>query len=183
MCPPYREFLNITRYFNLFITNSRVLHENIFLLSCREYSRRLSCIRPTLPLKANFYPDLFCRSCRVLLKTSQILSYLDLLWRCQQIAHLSLQAPSRSYFQGSFLLCSGNRLLCVWSLHERHNFLPNEWKIDCHGKSLLGILLAGEDLPSTAWARCFLVLPLLLINTLLRYWIMPQLVVSYCIVI
>ena len=55
-------FLNITRFFNLFITNYRVLHENIFLLPCGEYSRRLSCILPTLALKANFYPDLFLQT-------------------------------------------------------------------------------------------------------------------------
>ena len=42
--PPSKESLNITRFSNLFITNSRVLHENIFLLLCEEYSRRMSCI-------------------------------------------------------------------------------------------------------------------------------------------
>ena len=48
-CVPHsREFINITRFSNLFITNSRVHHENIFLLPCEEYSRRLPCILPTM---------------------------------------------------------------------------------------------------------------------------------------
>ena len=51
MCPPSREFLNITRFSNLFITNTRVFFENIFLLFCGEYSRKLPCILPTLPSK------------------------------------------------------------------------------------------------------------------------------------
>ena len=79
-CVPHsREFINITRFSNLFITNSRVLYENIFLLPCGEYSRRLPCILPTLPLKANFYPGLICRPCRVLLETSQNFPCLNLL--------------------------------------------------------------------------------------------------------
>ena len=44
MCTPSREFLNITRFSNLFITNSRVFYVNIFLLSCEEYFIRLPCI-------------------------------------------------------------------------------------------------------------------------------------------
>ena len=54
MCPPSRDFLNITRFYNLFITNSRVLHENIFLLPCGEYSRRLPCILPTFNTFNNY---------------------------------------------------------------------------------------------------------------------------------
>ena len=69
-------------------------------------------------------------------------------------------------YVGSLLLCLG-----------RHHY-------DLTLKDIFfGILLASEDPPSTAWARRFLVLPLLLIDTLLRYWIMPQLVVSYCTII
>ena len=71
MCPPYREFLNITRYFNLFITNSRVLHENIFLLPCGEYSRRLPCFLPTVYAGTNkcciFYSLLWLKNCMSML--------------------------------------------------------------------------------------------------------------------
>ena len=47
-CVPHsREFPNITRFSNLFITNSRVLPKNIFLLPCGEYFRKLTYIIPT----------------------------------------------------------------------------------------------------------------------------------------
>ena len=51
---PSREFLNITRFFNLFITNSRVLHKNIFSLPCGKYYRKLPCILLTFNMFDNY---------------------------------------------------------------------------------------------------------------------------------
>ena len=54
MYPHSRELLNIIIFFSLFITDPRVLHENIFLLPYEEYSRRLHCILSTFNMFDNY---------------------------------------------------------------------------------------------------------------------------------
>ena len=142
--------------------------ENILSLNCGEECRILTCFLQHSPSRQTSIQSSPADHAKCFSEFFKFLLCWDFLWVCRQFAPLSRKAPFWSHPQGPFLLCSVSELLCVWFLHERHDFLPNKWKIDCHRKSLFGILLADEDSPSTAWARCFLVLSLLLIDTLLQ---------------